>query len=388
VTVTVVEVGPAAVRGPSHADMEWVSSAIAGIDDALTLIDDRPVDVADVWRTIMHDVVGGPTETIVVVCPTGWASSRVARVRDAAGTVAHDVVLLRRAEVVRDGLADRLATVVEIAPEFVIVSPPGGNAQVVMCRDAQAILAAIPMSMAVLLDGPEGVEGVGPLIDAVADRLRDNAIDVTIVDRDWIRRSVEARWRQDKDENAETCPPAGRLGRATAVLAGTLVSAAVLCGGFAMRDDQEPSVPKMPMTLLVEGRVGVMVPAQWRVQRVTSGPGSARVQVVSPDDANVAVHITQSSLVSHQSHEQVAESLRSALSKEPDGVFLEFNPADRRADQAVMTYREIRPDHHIAWFVLIDESLRIAIGCQSAPGDEEAVREACDQAVRSAHAVF
>jgi len=38
--------------------------------------------------------------------------------------------------------------------------------------------------------------------------------------------------------------------------------------------------------------------------------------------------------------------------------------------------------------VLIDESLRIAIGCQSAPGDEEAVREACDQAVRSAHAVF
>jgi type VII secretion-associated protein (TIGR03931 family) len=155
-----------------------------------------------------------------------------------------------------------------------------------------------------------------------------------------------------------------------------------------MRDDQEPSVPKMPMTLLVEGRVGVMVPAQWRVQRVTSGPGSARVQVVSPDDANVAVHITQSSLVSHQSHEQVAESLRSALSKEPDGVFLEFNPADRRADQAVMTYREIRTDHHIAWFVLIDESLRIAIGCQSAPGDEEAVREACDQAVRSAHAVF
>jgi len=144
----------------------------------------------------------------------------------------------------------------------------------------------------------------------------------------------------------------------------------------------------MPMTLLVEGRVGVVVPAQWRVQRVTSGPGSARVQVVSPDDANVAVHITQSSLASHQSREQVAESLRSALSQEPDGVFPEFNPTDRRADQAVMTYREIRTDHHTAWFVLIDESLRIAIGCQSAPGAEEAVREACDQAVRSAHAVF
>jgi len=38
--------------------------------------------------------------------------------------------------------------------------------------------------------------------------------------------------------------------------------------------------------------------------------------------------------------------------------------------------------------VLIDGSLRIAIGCQSAPGHEDAVRQACDQAVRSAHAVF
>ena len=57
-------------------------------------------------------------------------------------------------------------------------------------------------------------------------------------------------------------------------------------------------------------------------------------------------------------------------------------------DQSVVTYREIRADRHITWFVLIDESLRIAIGCQSAPGHEEAVREACDQAIRSAHAVF
>jgi type VII secretion-associated protein (TIGR03931 family) len=138
----------------------------------------------------------------------------------------------------------------------------------------------------------------------------------------------------------------------------------------------------------VEGRVGVMVPAQWVVQRVTSGPGSARVQVVSPTDADTAVHVTQSSLTPHRSHEQVAESLRSALRDEPDGVFVDFNPSDRRAGQPVVTYREIRADHHIAWVVLVDKSLRIAIGCQSAPGQEEAVREVCDQAIRTAHAVF
>jgi len=54
----------------------------------------------------------------------------------------------------------------------------------------------------------------------------------------------------------------------------------------------------------------------------------------------------------------------------------------------VVTYREIRQDHHIAWIVLVDGSLRIAVGCQSAPGHEEAVREVCDEAIRSAHAVF
>jgi type VII secretion-associated protein (TIGR03931 family) len=388
VTVTVVEIGPTTVRGPNHADMEWVSAGIAGIDDELTLIDDRPVAVAEVWRTMMQDVVGGATETIVVVCPTGWASSRVERVRDAAGTVADDVVVLRRAEALGDGLGDRLATVVEIAPEFVVVSPPGGTVQVKRRGDVEAILAAIPMSMAVVLDGPEGVEGAGPILGAVADRLRANGVDVTIVDRDWVRRSVAARWTQDEAEDCQTRPPRGRFGRATALLAGTLVSAAVLCGGFAVRDDVQPSAEKMPMTLLVEGRVGVMVPAQWSVERVTSGPGSARVQIVSPQDANIAIHVTQSSLPLQLSHEQVAESLRSALSQEPDGVFVGFNPSDRRADQAVVTYREIRADHHIAWFVLTDKSLRIAIGCQSVRGHDEAVREACDQAIRSAHAVF
>lgn len=142
------------------------------------------------------------------------------------------------------------------------------------------------------------------------------------------------------------------------------------------------------MTLLVEARVGVMVPAQWVVQRVTSGPGSARLQVVSSTDDDIAVHVTQSPLGPHSSDKEVAESLRSALSQQPDGVFVEFNPSDRRADRPVVTYREVRAGRQIAWAVLIDGSLRIAIGCQSARGHEAAVREACDQAIASAHAVF
>jgi hypothetical protein len=37
--------------------------------------------------------------------------------------------------------------------------------------------------------------------------------------------------------------------------------------------------------------------------------------------------------------------------------------------------------------VLLDGAVRISVGCQSRPGGEDAVRDVCEQAVRSAHAV-
>ena len=83
-----------------------------------------------------------------------------------------------------------------------------------------------------------------------------------------------------------------------------------------------------------------------------------------------------------------AQALRTALDEQPDGVFVDFNPSDRRADRPVATYREIRAGHHIRWVVLVDDTVRIGIGCQSAPDREDQVRFACDQAVESAHAVF
>jgi type VII secretion-associated protein (TIGR03931 family) len=387
-TGIVVEVGPATVRGPNHADAEWVSAGIDDIDDELTLIDERPVAVAEVWRTVMRDVVGGSAETIVLVCPTWWAPSRVDCVCGAASTVAADVVVLRRVEALRDGMPDRLTTVVEIAPEFVVVSPPECGVQVVAGRDADTVVAKIPMSMPVVVDAAEDVAGALPFAATIADRLRANGVAVMIADRDWVRRSVEPVPSQDDVPVTHARPSTNRCRRVAAVLVGTLVSVAALCGGFLSRHDDDRSAVDMPMTLLVEGRVGVTVPARWAVQRITTGPGSARLQVVSPTDADIAVHVTQSSLPPHQSHAQVAASLRSALAEEPDGVFVEFNPSDRRADQPAVTYREIRADHHIAWVVLTDGSLRIAIGCQSAPGREAGVREACEAAIRSAHAVF
>ncbi len=370
-TGIVVEIGPDTVRGPNPADAEWVSAGIDGIDDELTLVDDRAVGTVDAWRKVMRDVLGESAEVVTVVCPTWWPSPRVDLVRDAASAVASNVVMLRRAEVPRD----ERTVLVEAMPDFVAVSSPGGIIKVVAQDDTDALVATIPKCRPVLADR------TGPHVDSLCAK----GFAVTVTEPDWVCRSLEPIPFDDADPKA--WPPIKRR-RSAAVLAGAVLVVAALRGGFVAGHDRRADVADIPMSLLVEGRVGVMLPSRWVVQRVTSGPGSARVQVVSPDDDDIAVHVTQSPLPQRQSLTQAAESLRAALSQEKDGVFADFDPSGRRADRAVITYREIRADRHVEWFVMVDGSLRIAIGCQSAPGREEAVRDACDRAIGSVHAVF
>jgi type VII secretion-associated protein (TIGR03931 family) len=149
---------------------------------------------------------------------------------------------------------------------------------------------------------------------------------------------------------------------------------------------EAPAADRLPTTFLVEGRVAVEVPASWPTQRVVAGPGSARVQITSPSDPQLALHITQSPGV-EQTLAGTAESLRKAMDAEQSGVFVDFDPSGIVADRPAVTYRELRAGHHIRWAVVLDRAVRIGIGCQSPPGDYDAVRVACEVAVRSARAL-
>ena len=128
------------------------------------------------------------------------------------------------------------------------------------------------------------------------------------------------------------------------------------------------------------------VPANWPTQRLAGGPGSARVQVTSPSDPEVALHITQSSIPG-ETFSRTAERLKRAIDAEPPGVFVDFNPYGTSAGRQAVTYREMRAAHQVRWTVLLDGVVRISVGCQSRPSAEDAVREVCEQAVRSAHAI-
>jgi type VII secretion-associated protein (TIGR03931 family) len=276
-------------------------------------------------------------------------------------------------------------TIVEITADVVVVTVADTIVAVVprqeSAADAEAVAAAVAALAGVLVDAPSSVPGAGALASLIASRMRTIGVPVRVADDGWVLRAAAVHQSPQPDTAVRV-----RDRKPLAVLFGTL-STVVLCGGFAVMYDEEPQSEGMPMTLLVEGRVGVMVPTAWTAQRITSGPGSARVQVVSPTDADIALQITQSVAPLPSSLANTADSLHAAFAEAPDGAFVDFNPSARRADRDAVTYREVRSERHVAWTVLVDGATRIAIGCQSAPGREHLVQQACEGAIRSAHAV-
>ncbi len=137
----------------------------------------------------------------------------------------------------------------------------------------------------------------------------------------------------------------------------------------------------------MEGRVALEVPAEWPTQRIVAGPGSARVQVTSPSDPGDGAARDVQSRVALATFGATAEFLKHAIDAEPAGIFVDFNPAGRSAGRPAVTYREVRSDHDIRWTVLVDKAVRISIGCQSRHGQDDAMRQVCELAVRSARAL-
>ncbi|BBZ18366.1 type VII secretion-associated protein [Mycolicibacterium gadium] len=379
-----IEVGPATIRGPNDVSPEWVSVALHMVDDELALLDDRPVPVRDVWEDVMRAVTGAGVDTAVVVCPAWWSPTRIDTVRRAAHMVAAEIVMVERIAMLREGIPAE-TTIVEITGDVVVVTVADSIVAVVprqeSAADADAVAAAVAAPAGVLVDAPASVPGADVLASLIARRMRTIGVPVRIADDGWVLRAAKEH-RSPQPATAVRV----RERKALAVLFGTL-STVVLCGGLAAIHDEEPQSEAVPMTLLVEGRVGVMVPTAWTARRITSGPGSARVQVVSPTEPEIALQITQSVAPLSSSLADTADSLHAAFAEAPDGAFVDFNPSARRADRDAVTYREVRSDRHVAWTVLVEGATRIAIGCQSAPGREHLVKQACEGAIRSAHAV-
>lgn len=215
---------------------------------------------------------------------------------------------------------------------------------------------------------------------------------------DRVVASVQAEGQLDWTPDGAQCPPdalpnhppdgdPGRRPRRRRWPLPVAVAATVLIAAIAWtRPGPTPAVPESAVpesAVLVEGRVQVRVPPHWAVERIVGGPGSRRVQVSSPAQADVALHITQS-YAPESTPAEAAEVLRRAIAGQPAGVFVDFRPTDVVAGRSAVTYRELRPGRVIRWTVLPIGATRISIGCQSPSAAEGAVQSACEEAVRSA----
>lgn len=376
----VVEIGPAAVRriapSPAEADAGMTAAALAGIDDPVVLLEERPVDTSGLWRRVIGSVLQPPPVRLTVVVPSWWSRPRVSRVMDAAGAAGADVVAVPRSRVFAGSAAEDVV-VIEIADDVIAVTAGDSTALLPRSCDPARVSSAAPDGPRVVIDAPAGVTGVDEAATRILAALLSGGRAAEIVP---IGAAVAAT-------RPVSTPIATRRSRfRPAVVAGGAVAVVMCAVGVATEHPRPAGGPSDATTELVEGRITVRVPADWNVTRVTAGPGSRRVQVTAGGDHYAALHITQS-YVPGESLGATAELLQRELDRQPPGVFTDFRARDQRAGRAVVSYREVRGAREIGWVVLVDGATRIAIGCQVAAGSSDTVHEACDGAVRSAREI-
>lgn len=377
----VIEVGPLTIRRLCCGVGESADAAVAveWIDDPVALVDGQPVAVCELLRTAL--ACPTPADSIELIHPSWWPARRIELVTTAARALADDVVTRGRSAVLFKAFG--AAVVVEIAARLVAVTAAGIIAEPRIGPPDELAAAVVRRFLAdhpavVVIDAPAGVGGAGALAAMIAERLLGQTR-VVVVDK------LPAVHHDPVSPAAAEPEPAPTGGRSWLAVAAAL---GVVALGLRVHPNSPPN-PAIPTTYLIEGRVAVQVPVDWPVRRVTGGPGSARVEVVSPTDARLVLHLTQAPAAG-ENLAAIAEPLQRALQladAESPGAFLDFDPAGSSAGRPAVTYREVRADHHVDWVVLVDHAVRIGIGCQSGPGGDDALRPVCEQAVRSAHTV-
>lgn len=291
------------------------------------------------------------------------------------------------------------SVIVEITDCFVVITGAavvaetrrGEQSRVVEAVVRSILEMASDVTTVVVIDAPSTVGRAGALAAMIAEGLRaaDGIMALQVGDGQLRELAAAVILGEDGACEPECANAEGRHYRRhwqLALVVMLIIAVLVVAGVLASRRHAAPASGGIPTTFLVEGRVALEVPAQWPIQRVVAGPGSARVQVISPSDPEVALHVTQSR-VAVGTLDATAESLKHAIDAEPAGVFVDFNPVGTSAGRPAVTYREVRSGHDIRWTVVVDKAVRISIGCQSPHGHDDAVREVCELAVRSARAL-
>ncbi|HWX99812.1 MAG TPA: type VII secretion-associated protein, partial [Mycobacterium sp.] len=344
----IIETGPGTIRRLccgteviADAEMsEITGTALDSIDDPVAMVDGRPVAVDSLWQAALRSVYcqrPGPQQAMVVVHPSWWSSSRVGLVTTAAKTLADDVLARPRSWLLRQSSKVKPeATVVEIAERLVaiagveVVAVPRRTEPHPVAEQVATVVDGIRCgtTAVVLVDAPAMVAGAPALAALIAGAVRRRGQTVVEIGDGALPGLAQSSLSaQGELSSPPSNPNVGGIRSHAWMLRGLAAAAVVLATAVpavaALGRHGVTRVDTAPTTFLVEGRVALTVPATWPTQRVIAGPGSARVQVTSPSDPEVALHVTQSP-VPDESLGDTAARLKRAIDAEPAGVFVDF----------------------------------------------------------------
>ncbi|MGH3725351.1 MAG: type VII secretion-associated protein [Mycobacterium sp.] len=444
-TRVAIEVTETAVRartgdGIREAGRSDVRSAVAALDDDVALLPGRVVPSRALWAALFESLITDKNvpvqlDAMQLIHPTTWSPGRLTLISNAARMMAATLTVRSRALAfaergVRADMSGRALVVVEVSPSEVAVAVVGhgsngepasavrhleerswetrtvGDVARAVARAVETIVRnERPGVAAILVDSADNEMGEA-IVDAV-DRIGLTP-GVSQVGEDSVFREFNPAPRgsafidEPETSDAHSAPewspavasrstprlPRRWLAAVMGLAAAIVVTGVVLTVASTRERAPSPTSPALATSLLVEGRVQLMVPAEWAVRRIPAGgAGSARVEVISPKDPEAIVHVTQVRVRSTETLASTAETLRTAMEKEPSGVFTDFKADDRKMDRPAVTYTEVREGHDIAWTVLLDDELRIGVGCQFKKNSFAEVESACKLAIRTAHEV-
>ncbi|MCV7124393.1 type VII secretion-associated protein, partial [Mycobacterium lacus] len=219
----VIEAGPGTVRRlccgtgvvAGHELAQMCRAALGAVDDAVALVDERPVAVDSLWRATLRSLDCGHREGILVLHPSWWPASRVGVVTAAAQTLVDhpdDIVARPRSWLLTRASPETSSdvTVVEIADRMVMVVgaeaaavPRRTGAHPIAEEVAGVISGMTPaVTAVVLIDAPSTVTGAGALAASIADAVRGGGTRVLEVDDARLARLARAAAQAARDEPA------------------------------------------------------------------------------------------------------------------------------------------------------------------------------------------
>lgn len=359
--------------------------------DLAPVFDLAPGLSVDTVAGVVADLPPGP---VVLTVPTVWGTPRCERLRRAVGR--RPTTLLPRAIAIARSHSDGASTIcVVVEPGIEVPGEPpnwlvhrlhrgaaGWELHATTVRelsdahwpdhefdDAAAIFVVEPETD--LVEWLNTRTTVGRILPVDAHLIRRYGADPGVPRRPLVE--PEGRWVSDVDD-AE--PPRRRRALAALTVAAVLAAGAVAVGMQAT----EPPPGRQPVLI---GRATVSMPAGWRRSDLAAQPGSpARVVFVEPSDGRRII-VVETRLRGGSTPETVARSLANRIAQRGDDAVAEFAPSMRVGGRTVIAYRETpQSGSPIAWYVLVERSLQVSIGCQAGAAAQSVQRD-CVSAVQS-----